>query len=112
MQTRAGLTSWGFFLSSLSNLWPRRVHRSQTAGRKGSCGGEAGLRQTQEVGEEFAAALEASVWQKMFFFSGLQLIDVSSCEKHTVWTASRCLYYTGTPYVFLGRVLKKGRITV
>lgn len=73
-----------FFVFLFSNLWPRRLHRSETTGRKGRCGGETGLKETQEAGKGFAAGLEANFCPKnVFFLSDLQLIDGYSCEKHT-----------------------------
>lgn len=77
-------TSCCFVFFLFSNLWPRRLHRSATTGRKGRCGGEMGLKETQEAGKGFAAGLEANFSPKnLFFLSDLQLIDGYSCEKHT-----------------------------
>lgn len=73
--------------------------------RKGRCGGETGLR---EAGEVFAAGLEANFCQKMCFSFLTCSWSMATPVKSTlaVWTASHCLYYPGTPYIFSGMALK------
>lgn len=104
MQTRPGRTS-----CFLSDLWPRGLHRSETTGRKGRCGGEAGLKGAREAGEVFAAGLEANFCQKMCFsFLTCRWSMVTPVKSSlAVWTAAHCLFYPGTPYISSGMALKK-----